>query len=182
MSPSCIDVIADTFPITFEMNLVKLEYREFAIDGGIDPSIETDAVNLWISIRNMKSPMGEFMYQTLATLALQLISIPVSNAGNEQVLSVFAGLRLEYRSSLTTETVSALIGCHFNITLSCCEPTEFEEALLSKAKTCTTELNLKHHKHTLLLLLLTGTIFSYFCMSSITSVLILAILIAIVLF
>ena len=35
---------------------------------------------------------------------------------------------------------------------------------------------------TLLLLLLTGTIFSYFCMSSITSILILAILIAIVLF
>ena len=35
---------------------------------------------------------------------------------------------------------------------------------------------------TLLLLLLTGTIFSYFCMSSITSVLILAILTAIVLF
>ena len=35
---------------------------------------------------------------------------------------------------------------------------------------------------TLLLLLLTSTIFSYFCMSSITSVLILAILIAIVLF
>ena len=35
---------------------------------------------------------------------------------------------------------------------------------------------------TLLLLLLTGTIFSYFCMSSISSVLILAILIALVLF
>ena len=35
---------------------------------------------------------------------------------------------------------------------------------------------------TLSLLLLMGTIFSYFCMSSITSVLILAILIAIVLF
>ena len=38
------------------------------------------------------------------------------------------------------------------------------------------------HMYTLLLLLLTGTIFSYFCMSSSTSVLILAILIAIVLF
>ena len=36
--------------------------------------------------------------------------------------------------------------------------------------------------NTLFLLLLTGTIFSYFCTSSITSVLILAILIAIVLF
>ena len=36
--------------------------------------------------------------------------------------------------------------------------------------------------NTLLLLLLMGTIFSYFCMSSIASVLILAILIAIVLF
>ena len=39
-----------------------------------------------------------------------------------------------------------------------------------------------YYQPTLLLLLLTGTIFSYFCMSSITSVLILAILIAIVLF
>ena len=37
-------------------------------------------------------------------------------------------------------------------------------------------------RSTLLLLLLKGTIFSYFCMSSITSILILAILIAIVLF
>ena len=79
MSPSCFDVIADTFP----KNLVKLEYRKFAIDDGIDPSIETDAVNLWISISNMKSPMGELVYQTLANLALQLISIPVSNADNE---------------------------------------------------------------------------------------------------
>ena len=40
----------------------------------------------------------------------------------------------------------------------------------------------RNNSTTLLLLLLTGTIFSYFCMSSITSVLILAILIAIVLF
>ena len=42
--------------------------------------------------------------------------------------------------------------------------------------------NRSTHIVTLLLLLLTGTIFSYFCMSSITSVLILAILIAIILF
>ena len=39
-----------------------------------------------------------------------------------------------------------------------------------------------HKGLTLLFLLLTGAIFSYFCMSSITSLLILAILIAIVLF
>ena len=46
----------------------------------------------------------------------------------------------------------------------------------------TTLLSVHYLLNTLLLLLLTGTIFSYFCMSSNTSVLILAILIAIVLF
>ena len=53
---------------------------------------------------------------------------------------------------------------------------------LSIELTCHVMCSLHELLCTLLLLLLMGTIFSYFCMSSITSVLILAILIAIVLF
>ncbi len=86
------------------------------------------------------------LYKNLATLALQLISTPVSNADSERVFSLVRGIKTEYRSSLSTETLSALIGCHLNNTLSCCEPTEFEEALLSKAKTCTMERNLSYKK------------------------------------
>ena len=41
MSPSCFDVIADTLPITFEKNLVKLESGEFAID---------DRIHQWVSL------------------------------------------------------------------------------------------------------------------------------------
>ncbi len=134
------------FPITFEKYLVKLEYREFAIDDTIDPSIDSDAINFWILISKMKSPMGNLLYKNLATLALQLTSTPVSNADSERVFSLVQRIKTEYRSSLSTETLSALIGCHLNSTLSCCEPTEFEEALLSKAKTYTMERNLSYKK------------------------------------
>ena len=146
MSLSSFDAIASFFPVTFEKDLVKLEYREFAIDDTIDPSIDSDAINFWILISKMKSPMGNLLYKNLATLALQLISTPVSNADSERVFSLVRRIKTEYRSSLSTETLSALIGCHLNNTLSCCEPTEFEEALLSKAKTCTMERNLSYKK------------------------------------
>ncbi len=85
MSLSSFDAIASFFPVTFEKDLVKLEYREFAIDDTIDPSIDSDAINFWILISKMKSPMGNLLYKNLATLALQLISTPVSNADSERV-------------------------------------------------------------------------------------------------
>ena len=90
----------------------------------------------------MKSPMGEQKY--LHTLSLQLLSIPASNADSERVFSVVRRIKTEFRSSLSTETVSALIGCHFNKTSKCCENNKFDESLLAKAKTCTRERNLSY--------------------------------------
>ena len=146
ISTSSFDRIADIIPITFDRNLVKLEYREFVIDEELDPSVETDAVQFWVNVSHMKSPMGELKYQNLATLALKLLLIPVSNADSERVFSLVRRVKTNYRSSLSTETLSALIGCHFNKTVSCCELTKFDEPLLSKAKVCTKERNLSYKK------------------------------------
>ena len=76
--------------------------------------------------------MGSLKYCHLATLALNLLTIPASNPCTTS----------KVRSSLATETVSSLITCHFNNMSQCCENVKFNEALLSNAKKCTRERNL----------------------------------------
>ena len=85
MSLSAFDLIGNTIPVTFDKGLVKLEYREFTTDNEVDYSAKTDAVAFWVGILNMKSPLGELKYHNLATLALQLLAIPVSNADSESI-------------------------------------------------------------------------------------------------
>ena len=53
--------------------------------------------------------------------------------------------KTEFRSTLSTETVSSLIGYHFNKRCKC-ELSLFEESLLAKGKSCTNERN-KGYKH-----------------------------------
>ena len=145
MSVSTFDVIANHFPISFDKSAVKLEYREYMIDA-LDTS-EGDAMKFWLSVSNMKSPMGAFKYQHLGTLALELLSIPVSNAYSERAFSLAKRIKTVFRPTLATETLSALIGCHFNKTAKCCEMHKFEESLLKKAKQCTRERNCSYKKN-----------------------------------
>ncbi len=63
----------------FNKGATKLEYREFVIDNSINTSV-SDAVEFWHQILKMESPMGALKYENFSTLALQLLSIPVSNA------------------------------------------------------------------------------------------------------
>ena len=141
---STFDAIEEKFPIAFEKATVKLEHREFMLDSEEQPEENEDAVNFWLKISHLKSPMGEHKYHNLAFLALQLLSIPSSNADSERVFSLVRRIKTEFRSSLQTETLSALIGCHFNKTTDCCEKVHFDGPLLSKAKSCTHERNLRY--------------------------------------
>ena len=138
---STFDSIGTIFSIAFDKDLVKLEHREFMIEDLTDIRTECDAVKFWVTVLNLKSPMGGSKYKNLATLALQLLSIPASNADSERVFSLVRRIKTDYRSSLSTETVSALIGCHFNNTATCCETYKFDHTLLSKVKTCTRQRN-----------------------------------------
>ena len=141
---STFDLIEDNIPVVFNKAVTKFEHREFVTDTDIDPEVDCDAVKFWLKVCSMKSPMGELKYENLATLALQLLSIPASNADSERVFSLVRRIKTEFRSSLSTETVSALIGCHFNKTSKCCEMTKFADCLLVKAKTCTHERNMSY--------------------------------------
>ncbi len=83
-----LDQIYNTIPIHFDKNAVKLEFREFAIDEEIAEINSEDAVSFWLKVKSSKTPMGDSKYQNLSTLALQLLSIPASNADCERVFSL----------------------------------------------------------------------------------------------
>ena len=138
------DQIDDLLPITFDKAVVKLEHHEFVLDCDVCCS-ESDAVKFWVNVYNMKSNMDEHKYKNLATIALKLLSIPTSNVDCERVFSHVRRIKTDFRSSLSTETISSLIGCHFNKTSKCCELTKFEDSLLVRAKQCTHKRNLSYN-------------------------------------
>ena len=105
-----------------------------------------DALAFWMAVLRMKSPMEEPKYVHLATLALELLAIPASNADSERVFSLVRRVKTDFRASLTPETLSSLIGCHFNnANAHCCKLGKIDDALLKKAKSCTRERNLSYN-------------------------------------
>ena len=93
----------------------------------------------------MESPLGERKYHHLSNLALHLLSVPASNADSERVFSLVRRIKTDFRASLLTETLSALIGCHLNKTFACCERRQLDTSLLSKAQTCTRDMNSRYN-------------------------------------
>ena len=75
--------------------------------------------------------MRKFKYHNLGTPALQLLSMPLSNADSEKVFSLVRRVKIEFESPLLTVTLSTLIGCHFNRTANCCEMVQVDECLIS---------------------------------------------------
>ena len=54
---------------------------------------EKDAVRFLLDVKSMKSPMDDYIYINLATLALHLLSIPSSNADSERLFSLVRGIK-----------------------------------------------------------------------------------------
>jgi hypothetical protein len=135
MPGSVFDLIEDNFSIDFDKSLTKLEYREFVCD---------DEVSFLVNVHSLKSPMGSPKYENLSLLALNLLAISTSNANSERVFSLVRRIKTDFRASLSPETVSALIGCHFNKTSQCCELSKFDEELIIQAKHCTHQRNLSY--------------------------------------
>ena len=102
--PQCQNITLSTIeqiiPVSFDKQQVKLEVREFTTDPEIDPGMASDAVQFWLKVLAMQSPMGERKYSHLANLSLQLLSIPASNADSERVFSLVRRIRTEFRASL----------------------------------------------------------------------------------
>ena len=100
-----------------------------------------------MAVLKMTSPMGEAKYVSRATLALEFLAILASNADSERIFSLVRRGKTDFRASLVPETLSLLIGCHFNNTSAkCCEMGKIDDALIKKAKTCIREGNLSYSK------------------------------------
>ena len=125
-----------SFQLHLTNKLLSSSNREFVLDDSVNCNEASDAVQFWLAVSEIKSLMGQYMYQNLSTLALQLLSIPVSNADSERVFSLVRLIKTDYRASLSTETLSALIGCQ------CCEGVAYPDSLLITAKRCTSVRNM----------------------------------------
>ena len=143
---SVFDAIEDNIAIEFDKALTKLEHREFVCDTEVCPEGDCEAVTFWLKVGDFKSAMGSLKYENLSMLALQLLAIPASNADSERVFSLVRRIKADFRSSLSPETLSALIGCHLNKNGKCCEVTTFDDSLLTQAKQCTRQRNLSYVK------------------------------------
>ena len=126
------DKIADLLPLSFEKAAVNLEFREFVADRDVCSTDDQDAVEFWLSVLNMKSALGEYRYTNLGRLALQLLAIPTSNADSERVFSLVRRIQTDFRSQLIPETISALIGVHYNTNENCCEGSNFDSNFLKR--------------------------------------------------
>lgn len=144
--PATFNQIEERLPLCFDKPKVSVEFREFAVDSEVRPvaSENSDALAFWMAVVKMKSPLGESKYVNLATLALELLAIPASNADSERVFSLVRRIKTDFRASLALETLSSLIGCHFNNpSANCCK---IDDALIKKAKAFTHERNLSYNK------------------------------------
>ena len=108
-----------------DMTKVKMELREFRLDyevsprpGEVSDTIDDTidpVVSYWLRIRSMNSPLCQIKCAHFAQLALELLAIPVAKADSERAFSLVNRIHTEFRATLLTETLSALISCHFYI-------------------------------------------------------------------
>ena len=137
-----------------DMTKVKMELREFRLDyevsprpGEVSDTIDDTidpVVSYWLRIRSMNSPLCVIKYAHLAQLALELLAIPVAKADSERAFSLVNRIHTEFRATLLTETLSALISCHFNIPWKCYELPWVASRIM--AKKCTMELERNNSK------------------------------------
>ena len=134
--------LCSTFAVPSDREQVQLEFREFLSDAACMPTdADTDVVQYWLRIKSIKASTGHLLYSNLSSLVLQLLAIPVSNADSERVFSLVRRIRTDFRASLSTSSLSSLIGYKFNKTSSCCQFNQFPDSFLQRAKTCTRERN-----------------------------------------
>ena len=76
------DRLEEKMSIAFNKSEVKLEYQEFSKDIIVRAMTSTDKseVEFWVKVMKMRSPMDSSKYENLASITLQMLSIPVLNA------------------------------------------------------------------------------------------------------
>lgn len=91
--------------------------------------VPNDSIKFWSGVLEYCDPEGKFIFKDLAEFALQIFSLPFSNAVVERVFSIMNIIETKTRSSLSFKMLEALIRIKIwvQLTNKCCtkfEPTE----------------------------------------------------------
>ena len=70
-----------------DLNLVGLLQR-ILLDDSVTCNEASDAMQFWLDVFELKSPMGQYMYKNLSTLTLQLLSVSILVSTAQRVFSV----------------------------------------------------------------------------------------------
>lgn len=95
----------------------------------------------WQNIASIENAEGKPKYIALPKLMLSLLMIPHSNAPTERIFSIVRKNQTEFRASMNTNTLNALLieKVKFFSRGEVCYQKKFSESMLASAKQATTE-------------------------------------------
>ena len=94
--------------------LVLEEWVSFQVDPNLNNDGEEELDSWWLRTLGTKSPSGQARFENLRILVSTLLVLPYDQAPVERVFSMVNKLHTKYRSSLSNETLCALLKIKVN--------------------------------------------------------------------
>ncbi|KAK3914514.1 Protein ZBED8 [Frankliniella fusca] len=104
------------------------------IDMSAEEAEKIDAAVFWAGVLDMKDAVGDPMYKDLALFALEVLTVPVSNAVVERVFSVLGCIKTRRRNKLQLEMLESLIRLriHLKVDGLCCKQFKHSEDMINR--------------------------------------------------
>ncbi len=115
--PDILSGVGDSFPAPFfpqdsktiselESSLRKVRQMKWKSQTSVD---------FWIEVHSYKNPLGQQPFQDLATGALRMAVLPISNAEIERVFSQVTHVKQKRRASMGTDMLESILFCKFGL-------------------------------------------------------------------
>lgn len=88
-------------------NLINIDWKVYFED-----NIPNDPAKFWIFLRFFKNASKDFIFKELSTIALKLLSLPLSNAIVERVFSIMNLIKIKIRKYESRDARSSFVNSH----------------------------------------------------------------------
>lgn len=135
-----VEFFSSKLPLKCTQDTLRQEFDHYRINE-LPKAVESEprCDRQWHLLLIHKSIDGSFPYENLARLALNVLSIPHSNAAAERIFSVVRKNRNECRSLMSNDTLNTLLVNKVRQSFSSSRPIQLTEQLLRKCKRSTME-------------------------------------------
>lgn len=140
--------LAERFKPELDQEELKDEWEEYQLmPDALLPQTSQDQRSIpkefWPKIFELKTGFGQERFPLIRQLYQVLLCLPHSNADSERVFSNVRKIHTEYRKTMGTDTLTALLQVKLNCDDLCFKVKLSREQIMS-AKSCTSEYNKKH--------------------------------------